>query len=142
MNNEDDNFLGDLSRAYTLLRRHFDKAMNEQGASLAQTRILLMIDAGEGKARASVLADRFGVAPRTITEALDVLERDGLIERIPDRNDRRTKRLRTTPAGAAAVGATEPLRRQLARDILAKFSENERRDFQMLLRKMMHLLSE
>jgi MarR family transcriptional regulator for hemolysin len=35
----------------------------------------------------------------TMTRMLDTLEADGLVERLPDPADRRTKQLRVTPAG-------------------------------------------
>jgi DNA-binding MarR family transcriptional regulator len=142
MNREEEDILGDVSRAYMMVRRRFDKAMSEQGASLAQTRILMSISAENGIICATDLAERFSVAPRTVTEALDVLERDGLVSRVADPSDRRVKRLSITAAGAAAVGATEPFRRQLTTQILSRLSGNERKTLHALLQKLLHALSD
>jgi DNA-binding MarR family transcriptional regulator len=141
MNGEEGDILADLSRAYTQLRRRFDRAMYEQGASFAQTRMLLCIEAAKGKACASDLADQLAITPHTVTEALDVLERDGLVTRSPDASDRRVKRLIITAAGTEAVGATEPLRRQLSAEILSRLEADERRDLHGLLRKLLHALT-
>ena len=42
-----------------------------------------------------------------MTEAIDGLERDGLVRRDPDPEDRRAKRISLTRAGVAAADATE-----------------------------------
>lgn len=141
MNKQDEDLLGDLARAYLMARRRFDKAMSEQGASLAQTKMLISILAENGTICASDLAERFGVTPRTITEAVDVLEREGLVRRTADPTDRRVKRLSLTAAGEQAVGATEPLRRALTSQILAELDGEERQTLQRLLRKLLQALS-
>ena len=45
------------------------------------------------------LADELDSTPRNITGLVDHLERDGLVERVPDPQDRRSVRARLTPAG-------------------------------------------
>ncbi|WP_313801759.1 MarR family winged helix-turn-helix transcriptional regulator [Sphingobium sp.] len=137
MNISDEQLLTDLFRVITLLRRVFDRAMTEQGASLAQTKVLMCIKARPGTARAADIAEMMSIAPRTVTEALDGLERDGLIQRVPDREDRRVKRLAMTPAGEAAVAVTEPLRRQLSTDALAPLDPSDRRHFHAALQKLL-----
>ena len=41
-----------------------------------------------------------------MTRMLDALEQDGLVERLPDPGDRRSKQLRVTPAGEAVLEQT------------------------------------
>ena len=50
------------------------------------------------------LADVLDVSPRNVTGLVDHLERDGLVERIPDTNDRRSVMARLTPAGMKRHG--------------------------------------
>src|SRR3546814_13117155 len=102
--------------------------MTEQGASLAQTKILMCIKAQMGMARAADVAEIMNLAPRTVTEALDGLEREGLIQRVPDKEDRRVKRLAITPAGEAAVAGTEPLRVGLGARLFHALTPSDRRD--------------
>jgi MarR family transcriptional regulator for hemolysin len=45
------------------------------------------------------VARRLRIEGPTLTRMLDSLERDGLVERMPDPNDRRTKLLQITPQG-------------------------------------------
>jgi DNA-binding MarR family transcriptional regulator len=91
--------------------RAMDRLMAEQGASFARTKLLLYI-AHQGPVRSTDLANAFGHAPRTITEAVDGLERDGFVQREADPQDRRAKRISITEAGAAAIECSEPMRRE------------------------------
>ena len=49
------------------------------------------------------LADDLDSTPRNITGLVDHLERDGLVERVPDPQDRRSLRARLTPAGKQRI---------------------------------------
>ena len=49
------------------------------------------------------LANELDSTPRNITGLVDHLERDGLVERIPDPSDRRSVRARLTPAGRERI---------------------------------------
>ncbi|MBL8049178.1 MAG: winged helix DNA-binding protein [Chthonomonas sp.] len=59
-----------------------------------------------GHARGLVQAEvarRLAITPPTLTEAIQLHLRLGLIEQVDDRRDRRSKRVLLTPAGKAAV---------------------------------------
>jgi len=137
MESPEEDLLTDIARLHAMLRRRFDRAMMEQGASLARTKMLLVIRAEGGSLRAADIADRFGLAPRTVTEALDGLEREGLIVREPDPADRRAKRLKITPAGEAAVAVTEPLRKQLAKEVMGVLDRDELIRVHAAIRKLL-----
>ncbi|MFN3434510.1 MAG: MarR family winged helix-turn-helix transcriptional regulator, partial [Sphingomonas sp.] len=79
-----------------------NRRMAEQGASLARTKLLLFLDR-RGPARAADIADFFDNAPRTVTEAIDGLERDGLVIRSPDAHDRRVKQVSITDRGRRVI---------------------------------------
>lgn len=83
--------------------------MTANGVSWARTRVLREI-ATRGPLRSTDLAAGFGLAARTVTEAIDGLERDGLARRDPDPTDRRAKRISLTDAGEAAAAASEASR--------------------------------
>lgn len=117
--------LDDLATAYgkLFLRMHrlLDREMAKSGASLARTKMLMLVDR-EGPIRATDIAELFGLAPRTVTEALDSLERAGLIRRTPDAKDRRVKQITITQEGKAAITATEPLRLGLVDQVFGVLS--------------------
>jgi DNA-binding MarR family transcriptional regulator len=83
------------------LRRLADAALSEHGLSLSRAKLLGAID-GSGPCHQSTLATTFDLAPRTVTELLDSLERDGLVERTTDPADRRARQVHLTPAGRTA----------------------------------------
>lgn len=108
------------------LRSHkvVDRRMTERGASFARTKLLLML-VREGPLRSADLATAYGYAPRTITEAVDGLERDGLVRRDPDTADRRAKRISLTEAGAAVAQEAEASRQQFVDDVFGALSVAE-----------------
>ncbi|WP_315763067.1 MarR family winged helix-turn-helix transcriptional regulator [Sphingomonas sp. Y38-1Y] len=129
-----------LAGTYMRLHRKLDAAMAAEGASLARTKMLLMIQKQAGEARAADLAAWLNQAPRTVTEALDGLERDGLIARIADPSDRRVKRVTITEEGERAIAATEPLRQRLTTDLFGPLSDDERNALGATLEKLIQRL--
>src|SRR5580658_10220203 len=90
------------------MRRAFDGGMSMCGLTLTGTKVLAELQRC-GPVRPGVLAGEFGVAPRTITDVVDTLERDGLAARRPDPTDRRALLVALTSEGETAVavaGAT------------------------------------
>lgn len=113
-----------LRDLYLRSHRVIDRTMAARGASLARTKLLLLI-AREGSLRSADVATYFGHAPRTVTEAIDGLERDGLVRRDPDPADRRAKRISLTDAGAAVVRHTEGARRTFVEQVFGVLSPGE-----------------
>ena len=85
-----ENLASDLFSLFLRMHRMMNKRLAEQGASLARTKLLLFLDR-RGPSRAADIADFFDQAPRTVTEAIDGLERDGLVVRRPHPPDRRAE---------------------------------------------------
>jgi DNA-binding MarR family transcriptional regulator len=132
----------DLARVFLRSHRLLDRRMTAGGASLARTKLLLYLEGQEGEARAADIAEFFGLAPRTVTEALDALERDGMVRRERDPRDRRVKRLSITEAGLAATAATEPLRLALVEQIFGVLDREERDRLATILAKLTAALVE
>ncbi|GLT02385.1 hypothetical protein GCM10007897_37920 [Sphingobium jiangsuense] len=132
----DEELFKELASVFLMAHRQMDRAMTAQGASLARTKLLLYIQRCGGNARAADIAELFGQAPRTVTDALDALERDGLIQRATDAGDRRVKRIAITDEGERAIAATEPLRRDLVRDFCRLLTDEDRRVLHDCLQKM------
>lgn len=117
------------------LTRLLDRRMARQGASLARTKVLLLTQK-QGPVRATDIAEMFSLAPRTVTDTLDGMERQGLIRREPDAKDRRVKRIHLTDAGREALAATEPTRRELISQVIGSLNEAEQAEFARLLDKL------
>jgi DNA-binding MarR family transcriptional regulator len=72
------------------------------------------------------LAAEFGLAPRTVTELVDSLERDGLVERRPDPTDRRANVVHLTPTGRDVQQAAWAVRSELLEQVFGTFSDDEK----------------
>lgn len=121
------------------LMRTLDRRMAEHGASLARTKLLLCLQK-QGPLRATAIAEFFSQSPRTVTEAIDGLERDGLVERKPDPSDRRAKLVQITSQGIDAVTRTEPLRRQIIAQTFGTLLPDERESLGAILEKLARAL--
>jgi DNA-binding MarR family transcriptional regulator len=77
-----------------------ERYAERQGLSEGRLQLLFMVrHAGDAGISLGRLAELMRVSPRNVTGLVDTLERDGLIERVPDREDRRSIHARLTPAG-------------------------------------------
>lgn len=64
---------------------------------MAQLRLLALL--AEQPRRSTDIASFFDQAPRTVTQAIDALEQNGLVSRSPAADDRRSKLVQITDAG-------------------------------------------
>ena len=126
---------------YLRSHRLMDRIMTAKGASFARSRLLMHI-ARTTMTRSIDIASSFGYAPRTVTEAIDGLERDGLVCRHPDPDDRRAKRIALTPAGAAAAEAAEGSKREYLEKVFSVLDDEERGEIVRLIGKLNARLAE
>jgi DNA-binding MarR family transcriptional regulator len=124
-----------FGRLFLRLHRLMDRRMAAEGASLARTKLLLLLRR-HGPLRAAEIAEFFGQAPRSVTEAIDALERAGMVRRDPDPNDRRGKKISITTAGQHAASATEPLRQRLVDEIFGVLDASECAELERLIGKL------
>lgn len=116
---------GDMLRDFYLRsHRAIDRIMAGEGASFARARLLMHI-ARDGPLRSVDIASSLGQAPRTITEAIDGLERDALVERTPDPGDRRAKLISITDAGRAAIKGAESSKQAFVDTVFGVLSPDE-----------------
>ena len=92
-----------LTVAYRV-RKVVDKHMISSGLSLARWKVLETLH-GTGSIRQKALAQELGFAERSVTQAVESLAGDGLVERMPDPADGRAKLVTLTDEGAAALAA-------------------------------------
>jgi MarR family transcriptional regulator for hemolysin len=80
------------------IRAYFEQALAEAGASLATWVVLYGVERG-GWDNQRDLANDLRIEGATLTRHLDRMERDGLIVRSRDPDDRRQMRVELTPEG-------------------------------------------
>lgn len=98
-----------LLHAARSLGSSLDAGLASVGSSLPKHGVLtVLVEAGEPVAL-SELASYQGCVRSNITQLVDRLEADGLVERVHDPSDRRSVRARLTPAGRErqAAGSSE-----------------------------------
>src|SRR5215468_8967304 len=101
-----------------LLKTYADQRARQFGISRAQWAVLMRIDRNEGL-KQTELADLLDVQPITLTRLLDRLAESGLIERRPDPDDRRAKRLYLTAQAKPLVDQLDLLAGDLVGNALA-----------------------
>jgi len=82
------------------------------------------------------LAEAAGVTRATMTGLVDTLERDGLVRREPDPDDRRMMSVRLTGKGERFLHGLLPSHFKVIAEMMAPLSENERRTLVRLLGKI------
>ncbi len=114
------------------IRRRLDSALAETGLSLARYRFLAMLSE-HGPCRSIDMAKHFGFAPRSITEAIDTLEHEGLAIRMPDPHDRRAKVISITEKGLEALRVSSAYRKEVVEAVFANLDHSQRDHLQTIL---------
>ena len=99
-NSEASEALAALRVAGKAIRQQMDRFAERHG--LSEGRLFLLFQLGRAPQHQLPLGEIAGhldVSPRNITGLIDHLEKDGLVERVPDVADRRSIQARLTPAG-------------------------------------------
>jgi DNA-binding MarR family transcriptional regulator len=101
-----------VMRVQQLLLARIDLALKPLGITFARYEVLVLLTFSRtGSLPLSKIGARLMVHPTSVTNAIDRLEAQGLVRRVPDRDDRRRTLAELTAAGKDAVAAgTEALR--------------------------------
>ena len=114
--------INDVAR---LLKTYADQAASRFGMTRAKWAVLARLDRFEGL-KQTELADMLDLQPISLTRLLDGLAENGLIERRPDPDDRRAKRLFLTPAARPLLERLTVLGEDLMATALAGLAPAER----------------
>ncbi len=83
-----------------------ERFAERQGLSESRLRVLMRLHHSPGRQLPlGALAEDLSVTPRTMTDIIDILERDGLVKRVPDPGDRRSVLAVITEAGLSRINA-------------------------------------
>ena len=93
-------------------------------------------DCVSGPRTPAELAEAAGVTRATMTGLIDTLERDGLVKRDPDPDDRRMMSVLLTPKGEKFLNEFLPGHFKLISELMAPLSESERKTLVRLLGKI------
>ncbi|MEU8656230.1 MarR family winged helix-turn-helix transcriptional regulator [Actinoplanes philippinensis] len=126
-----------LSQLGTVLNRSrlIDRATESAGLGLDRPGlgVLVSLQTGGGPLRVGEIAKRMQVVGPHVTRHVNELERRGLVQRVPDPDDRRARLVELTPAGADAVGRYMQTVLGTLGEALAGWSPEDRSTFGRLL---------
>jgi DNA-binding MarR family transcriptional regulator len=105
-----------LQRAARAVARRFDAALRPLSLTNGQFSLLMSLNRAEAPSIGSVSA-LLAMDRTTLTANLKPLERRGLVKVRIDDADKRTRRLKLTPAGRALLIAAVPIWRQTHADV-------------------------
>ncbi|HEV7317590.1 MAG TPA: MarR family transcriptional regulator [Ensifer sp.] len=126
---------------YHCVHRLVNTTMAEEGVSLARSKFLFYLSS-LGPCRCADIASALGFSPRTVTEAIDGLERDGMVVREPDPEDRRAKIISITDRGRVALDAALEPRHRTIEALFSALDECERTELFRLLGRLRDKASE
>lgn len=106
-------------------RHEVESSLAEAGLSDATWAPLVHLSEGGDGQSQKHLAARLGIDASSLVRLLDILERQSLIERRPDQNDGRARRVFLTPDGEARVAHIRNLLWQAEELLLADLSDEE-----------------
>ena len=121
-------------------RSLLDERLRLINQSSARFEALAAIINSPSKSAQVDIAKRLRIEGPTMTRMLDTLEADGLVERLADPGDRRSKQLRLTPAGEAALeemfAITDGMRERLLEGVPAEELDELNRFLIMLTERL------
>jgi MarR family transcriptional regulator for hemolysin len=113
-----------LSRTARALTNEFERAMAEAGGSASLWQVLVLVRSNEW-GKQSELADAMGITSATLTHHLNALERQGLLRRWREPDDRRSQRVELTADGQAMFDRLRSAAMRHDERLRAPFSDEE-----------------
>ncbi len=120
--------LGGVARK---IQKHYNNAFGKFGITIAQSFILFALQEEDGL-NVKTLAERLIIESSAITGLLDRLERERLVVRHVDPEDRRAFRIFLTPAGRALAEKVLPIASEFNEALKSGFDEREQETFRKL----------
>ena len=125
--------------AWYRMRRLIDTHLSAHGASMARLKLLAFL--AEEPRRSTDIAGFFDQAPRTVTQAIDWLEQNGLGSRSPVEGDRRAKMVQITDAGRKMLEQGLPLYDEVVGQTFGSLSTGELEALEKAISHLDHIVS-
>lgn len=121
-----------------LFVRALEKRLASMGLSPAHMPVFFALERGPRPQKA--LAERAGVEQPTMTATLQRMERDGLVERIPNPDDGRSTLVRLTPLAEEKLSEMEEIVKSINAMAFSDLSKKERKSYFALLTRIIATL--
>lgn len=121
-----------IGRLDRIVRRALEERLRPHGVTLLGYTALTVLAVRPGLSNAQ-LARRSFMTPQGMNQAVAVLAERGLIERSPDKDNRRRRRIELTPAGRRVVSECTAAVEEYEQNLLAALGPESRVQFHDLL---------
>jgi DNA-binding MarR family transcriptional regulator len=128
--------LGTLARAEGLAASQIARRLREHDLSRTSYNALTILAAAARPLGPHELAEQLFVSPGAVTQLVDLLEKQGRIQRRPHPNDRRMSLVALTAAGRRVLVQAQPEVADATSRTLAGLSAGEQQQLMKLLRKL------
>jgi DNA-binding MarR family transcriptional regulator len=114
-----------------------NQSLSQVGLSTAKIKMLMLLYKNlQSGLSPSVIAEKIGVTRGTITGLLDGLERDGRIERITSKDDRRMLVIKLTESGLNLIYEVLPKHFLYMSNLMSQLSLEDKQNLSILLQKI------
>ena len=130
-----------IRRIDAAFRRAFHTVAEQQGESFSSEsgrghgKILRALDHNDGMTQKD-LAERLGIRPQSLTDALLRLEQQGAIVRTRSERDKREQLVHITEAGRSRARHVAELHQKAAQLVLSELAEEEKQQLSTLLERI------
>jgi DNA-binding MarR family transcriptional regulator len=124
-----------LVRAYQLIMRRLEQALDAHGLSLPQFEVLAHLHF-DGAITQNELAQRLLVTKGNVCGLIDRMETAGLVGRTTDPTDRRANRLRLTAEGTTLLSQALPPHLTLVKEMMGQLRPAELHTLRDLLQRL------
>ena len=126
-----------IKQLSTETKKRADSALQESGLTMTQMYFLgVLSHQPDGEATLKELERHFRVAQSTAAGVAARLEKKGLVESVPDENDRRVKRVRITASGDETLRCALETMKRGEQQMLSPLTDSEQETLLKLLRKV------
>jgi DNA-binding MarR family transcriptional regulator len=122
--------------ASSVLESRVEASLSEVGLSLAKLAALHQLTEAGDSLPLGQLADRLSCVKSNVTQLVDRLEADGLVNRTGDPNDRRSRIAVLTDAGRSAFAKGTGIRMRVEREMFGVLTMQETETLHQLLAKL------
>jgi DNA-binding MarR family transcriptional regulator len=119
-----------------------EQVLSSMGVRHGRLKLLMMLLKSDCSSSPADLAKKTGVTRATISGLLDGLQKEGLIERHSNADDRRLIEVRLTPAGKALLDKVRPVYSRWFASVIEPLTEPERQQLVTLLQKIQNRLAQ
>ncbi|WP_170999568.1 MarR family winged helix-turn-helix transcriptional regulator [Paucilactobacillus kaifaensis] len=125
----------------TLMRRLSLKTVkNQHGLHHGKGHVLHALMEHDNLSQAE-LAQMIGIRPASVTGLLEKMEKENLVVRTPDSNDKRVIRVTISAEGKKVVHENQILRRQIDQLVFGKLTEDEQQHLMELFTKLVRTMN-